>query len=68
VLPIGCADDINVMGRMKRAVSEVCEELKGRTKEVMLNIRAEKNICMKRRYLRTRLLRVIVNAAKQLVY
>jgi len=39
---IGCADDINIMGRMKRAVSEVCEELKGRTKEVVLNIRVEK--------------------------
>jgi uncharacterized membrane protein YkvA (DUF1232 family) len=26
---IGYADDINIMGRMIRAVSEVCEELKG---------------------------------------
>jgi sorting nexin-29 len=39
---IGYADDVNIMGRMIRAVSEVCEELKGRAKEVGLNIRVEK--------------------------
>ena len=39
---IGYADGINIMGRMKRSVSEVCEELKGRTKEVVLNIRVGK--------------------------
>jgi hypothetical protein len=32
------------MGRIKRAVSEVYEELKGRDKEVGLNIRV--NVCM----------------------
>jgi hypothetical protein len=43
---IGYADDINIMGRMKRPVSEVrvYEELKEIVKEV--NIRVEKkNIC-----------------------
>jgi sorting nexin-29 len=39
---IGYADDINIMGRVKRAVSEVCEEMKERAKEVVLNIRGEK--------------------------
>jgi len=38
----GCADDIDVMGRMKRAVSEVYEKLTERAKEVVLNIRVEK--------------------------
>jgi hypothetical protein len=42
---IGYADDINIMGRMKRPVSEVYEELKEIVKEVMVNIRVEKNIC-----------------------
>jgi len=31
------ADDINIMGRWKRAVSEVYEELKERAKELALN-------------------------------
>jgi hypothetical protein len=42
---MGCADYINIMGRIVRALSEVCEELKERAKEVGLNIRIEKNIC-----------------------
>jgi len=42
---VGYADDINIMGRMIRPVSEVYEELKERVKEVMVNIRVEKNIC-----------------------
>lgn len=39
---IGYADDINIMGRMIRALSEVCKQLKGRAKEVGLNIHVEK--------------------------
>ena len=39
---IGYVDDINIMGRMVRVLSEVCEELKGRAKEVGLNISVEK--------------------------
>ena len=42
---VGYADDINIMGRMIRPVSEVYEELKERVKGVMVNIRVEKNIC-----------------------
>jgi uncharacterized membrane protein YkvA (DUF1232 family) len=42
---VGYADDINIMGRMKRAVSEVYKVLKERAKEAVLNIRAQKNIC-----------------------
>jgi sorting nexin-29 len=40
---IGYADDINVMERMKRAISEAYSELKERAKEVGLNISVEKN-------------------------
>jgi uncharacterized membrane protein YkvA (DUF1232 family) len=39
---IGYADDMNIMGRTKRAVSDVHEELKERAKEVGLNIRVKK--------------------------
>jgi hypothetical protein len=39
---VGYADDINIMGRMKRAVSEVCKELKGTAKEIGLNISVKK--------------------------
>jgi uncharacterized membrane protein YkvA (DUF1232 family) len=39
---IGYADDINIMGRIIRALSEVCEELKGTAKEVGPNISVEK--------------------------
>jgi hypothetical protein len=38
----GYADGINIMGRRKRAVSEVCEEPKERAKELALNIIVEK--------------------------
>jgi len=38
---IGYADDINIMGRTKRAISEVYGELKQRAKEVGLNINTE---------------------------
>lgn len=38
----GYADDINIMGRMIRALSEVCKQLKGRAKEVGLNINVKK--------------------------
>ena len=40
---IGYADDINIMGRIIRALCEVCKELKGTAKEVGLNISVEKN-------------------------
>jgi hypothetical protein len=43
---IGYADDINIMGRTKRAISEVYSELKERTKEVGLNISVEKTKAM----------------------
>jgi sorting nexin-29 len=43
---IGYADDINIMGRTKRAVSEVYGELKERAKEVGLNINVEKTKAM----------------------
>ena len=43
---IGYAADINIMGRMKRAVSEVYEELKEKAKEAVLNIRVEKIIAV----------------------
>jgi hypothetical protein len=36
---IGYADGINIMGRMKTAVSEVYEELKERAKKAVVNIR-----------------------------
>jgi len=38
----GYADDINIMGRMIRALSEVRKQLKGRAKEVGLNINVKK--------------------------
>lgn len=38
----GCADDINIMARRKRAVSEVYEGLKEGAKELALNIIVEK--------------------------
>jgi hypothetical protein len=38
----GYADYINIMGRMKRAISELYEELKERAKEVGLIINVEK--------------------------
>jgi len=40
---IGCADDINNMRRIIRALSEVCKELKGTAKEVGLNITVKTN-------------------------
>jgi len=43
---IGYADDINIMGRTKRAISEVYGELKEREKEVGLNINIEKTKAM----------------------
>ena len=39
---MGYADNINVMGRTKRAIYKVYEELKERAKEVGLNINVEK--------------------------
>ena len=39
---IGYADDINIMGRTKRAISEAYGELKERAKEVGLIINVEK--------------------------
>ena len=39
---IGYADDINIMGRTKRAISEVYGELKETAKEMGLNINVEK--------------------------
>jgi hypothetical protein len=42
VLLIGCADDINIMGRTKRATSTVYRELRERAKEVGLDINVEK--------------------------
>jgi uncharacterized membrane protein YkvA (DUF1232 family) len=39
---IGYADDINIMGRIIRALSEVCKELKGTAKQVGLNISVKK--------------------------
>ena len=42
VVLLGYADDTNIMGRAKIAVSEVYEELKERAKEVGLNIKVEK--------------------------
>jgi hypothetical protein len=38
---IGYADGINIMGRKKRAICEVYEELKERSKVVGLNIKVE---------------------------
>jgi hypothetical protein len=43
---IGYADDINIMGRTKRATSMVYRELKERAKEVGLNINVEKTKAM----------------------
>jgi sorting nexin-29 len=43
---IGYADDLNIMGRMNRAISEVYGELKERAKEVGLNINIEKTKAM----------------------
>jgi hypothetical protein len=43
---IGCADDINTMGKTKRAISEVYGDLKERAKEVGLNINVEKTKAM----------------------
>jgi sorting nexin-29 len=43
---IGYADDINIMGRTKRAISEVYGDLKERAKEVGLNINVEKTKSM----------------------
>jgi hypothetical protein len=43
---IGFADDINIMGRTKRAISEVYGELTERAKEVGLNISVEKTKAM----------------------
>jgi hypothetical protein len=43
---IGYADDINIMGRTKRATSMVYKELKDRAKEVGLNINVEKTKAM----------------------
>jgi hypothetical protein len=40
------ADDINIMGRTQRAISEVYGELKERAKEVGLNINVEKTKAM----------------------
>jgi hypothetical protein len=40
------ADDINIMGRTKRAISEAYGELKERAKEVGLFINVEKNKSM----------------------
>jgi len=40
---VGYADDVNIIGRTKRAVTEVYEEPKERAKGIGLNIRAEKN-------------------------
>jgi hypothetical protein len=43
---IGYADDINIMGRTKRAISESYDELKERAKEVGLIINVEKTKAM----------------------
>ena len=40
---VGYADDVNIIGRMKRTVSEVYEGPKERAKGIRLNIRVEKN-------------------------
>ena len=40
---IGYADDINIMGRTKRAISNVSGELKEKAKEVGLIINVDKN-------------------------
>ena len=39
---IGYEDDINIMGKIKRAISEVYEELKESANEVQHNIRVKK--------------------------
>jgi len=38
----GCAENINIIGRTKRVVSEVYEELKWRAKEEGLHIKSKK--------------------------
>ena len=43
---IGYADDINIMGRMKRTILEVYGELKKTAKEVELNINVKKTKAM----------------------
>jgi len=43
---IGYADDINIMGRKKRAISDVYGELKKRAKEVRLIINADETKAM----------------------
>jgi len=43
---IGYADDINIMGRTKRAISDVYGELKERAKEVSLIINVDKTKAM----------------------
>jgi len=43
---IGYADDINIMGRTKRAISDVYGELKERAKEVGLIINVDKTKAM----------------------
>ena len=43
---IGYADDINIMRRRERVISEVYDELKERAKEVGLNINVEKTKAM----------------------
>jgi hypothetical protein len=57
---IGYADDINIMGRTKRAISEVYGELKERAKELGLNINVEKTkaLVQSRRTGRRRILTV----------
>jgi hypothetical protein len=40
---IGYADDINIMGRTKRVISEIYSELRETAKDVGLNINFEKN-------------------------
>ena len=43
---IGYADDINIMGRTKKAISEAYGELKERAKEVGLIVNVEKTKAM----------------------
>jgi hypothetical protein len=43
---IGYSDDINIMGRTKRAISDVCGELKGTAKEVGFIIYVDKTKAM----------------------
>jgi hypothetical protein len=41
---IGCADDIHIMGRTKRATLMVYRELKERAKEIGLNVNVENDV------------------------